>query len=486
MCGSSTQKLVGTTVWRLSEMQVTAGRRRKRARIRRRLALLAAVVTGTVVLAFCIPLSLYMRSVAYDRAIDGAELQARSLASELFTVRDRATVDRLAGQANAAARQTPATVYLVNGQVIGARPSPGTVPAMVRAGRSATVTSSQGGREVWEPVRGPSASVAVVVSIPPSLLGKGVARELFLLFGGGLLLVVIAIALADWMGRTIVRPISDLEDVTRRLRDGDMERRVVPAGPYEVAEVGQAVNELADRIDSLLASARMAGADLGHRLRTPLTALRLDIESLNDGDGPALVKDLELLETAVNRLIQETRQPPQRSGHSDLAVAVVGRMAFWGVLAKSQGRLFALDAPSRHVEVGLDTDDVEAAIDALLSNIFVHTPEGTSFRVVLRRESAALPNWTLIVEDDGPSAEVSAPLGRRRGGGTGLGLDIVKRTAERAGGSMRVAPTRGGGFRVELMLPEWQTAAATSNAAMLRASRRGVGRWAQDQRGTRR
>jgi len=154
-----------------------------------------------------------------------------------------------------------------------------------------------------------------MVSVPSGLLTKGVTREGVLLFGGGFLLVLIAIALADWMGRTIVRPISDLEDVTRRLSDGDLERRVVPAGPYEVAEVGRAVNELADRIDRLLANARMAGADLGHRLRTPLTALRLDLEALTDATArTALSKDLEALEAAVSRLIRETREPPRSRG----------------------------------------------------------------------------------------------------------------------------------------------------------------------------
>ena len=49
----------------------------RRPRIRRRLAVITTVVTGTVVLAFCIPLAFFVRAIAYDRAIDAAELQAR-------------------------------------------------------------------------------------------------------------------------------------------------------------------------------------------------------------------------------------------------------------------------------------------------------------------------------------------------------------------------------------------------------------------------
>ena len=418
---------------------------------------MAAVVTAAVVLAFCIPLAFFVRSVAYDRAIDSAELEARSLAAELSTVTSPAEVERLALIADGAADRTPATVYLRNGQVFGRLSgTPATLPTIVRAGLSAVIGFTGGDRGVFEPVRKPSAAAAVLVRVPTALLTKGVTREWILLFGGGFVLVLIAIALADWMGATIVRPISDLEAFTRRLSDGDLERRVVPGGPYEVAEVGRAVNELADQIDGLLASARLKGADLGHRLRTPLTALRLDIESLRDTTArAALAGDFYVLELAVNRLIRETREPPASPGHTDLAGAIRDRMSFWAVLARSQDRHFVLEAPSHRVEVGLDRGELEAAIDALVSNIFTHTPEGTGFRVTLRQESGGSKLWALEVEDDGPPQSLaSGPPGVSRGTGTGLGLDIVRRSAERAGGRAQVGHSKAGGFRVELKLPE--------------------------------
>ncbi len=415
---------------------------------------MAAVVTGTVVVAFCIPLTLFITSVANDRAIDGAELEARSLAAELTAVSDHATIERLARQENVVA-STSATVYLVNGQMLGARPgAPTVVPASVRAGHAVTI-ATPAGEEVWVAVRAKSDAVAVAVSVPRGLLTRGVTRELVYLYAGGVLLVLIAIVLADWMGRTIVRPISELEDVTRLLSAGDMLRRVDPAGPYEVAEVGRAVNELADRIDSFLESARMAGADLGHRLRTPLTALRLDIEALADrSTKDALVKDLKALERAVNRLIRETREPPLPRGHADLAAAIAGRATFWTVLARSQDRRFSVKVPSRDIEVALDKDDLEAAIDELVSNVFAHTPEGTSFRVELRETSPGSTSWTLLVEDDGPSSTEPRTPTSRYVAGTSLGLDIVRRTAERAGGAMHLGRSQSGGFRVELTIPE--------------------------------
>lgn len=468
---------------------------RRRAQIRRRLAVISAIATGTVMLAFCLPLAFYVRSVAYDRAVDGAELEARALAAELANIKGVAVIAHLVRQANSASANQ-VTVYLGNGRRLGAPlGSSVRIPPAVLAEHAITTTAPNGGRLAWEPVHDRLTVAAVVAQVPPRLLTSGVASTWALLFGGGALLVLVAVGLADWLGRSIVRPLLGLVQVTHRLRDGELDCRAGPAGPYEVAEVGQAVNELADRIDELLASARLAAADLGHRLRTPLTALRLDVEALGDPAAKdRLQQDLDTLAEAVNELIRQTRDtPPQVAARSDLAEAVRDRMAFWSVLARSQSLLVDVQVPERQVDVGISRDELDAAIDALLSNVFAHTPEGTGFGVVLRRPARGAPSWSLLVENQSspvvrsagsPSGEpgpvtaqppvaverepvrladqqaansarlarsATMPPGRV---GTGLGLDIIRRTAAKVGGTVRAGTTPGGGFRVEVTFPE--------------------------------
>jgi signal transduction histidine kinase len=156
----------------------------------------------------------------------------------------------------------------------------------------------------------------------------------------------------------------------------------------------------------------------------------------------------------VNRLIQETRQAPRASGRADLAEAVRERMAFWTVLAKSQQRPADVRTPARRVEVALDRDELGAAVDALLSNVFAHTPEGTPFRVELRRTAPAGQSWSLIVEDQATGSSTRPTPAAGRPGGTGLGLDIVRRTAEKAGGTAEIGRGKKGGYKVEVRLPE--------------------------------
>jgi signal transduction histidine kinase len=100
------------------------------------------------------------------------------------------------------------------------------------------------------------------------------------------------------------------------------------------------------------------------------------------------------------------------------------------------------------VPVPLPRDELILAIDALLGNVFAHTPEGTAVRV-------AVSEHGLVVEDAGPGIRDPDSAVRRGvsgAGSTGLGLDIARRVARSAGGRLDIGTSPLGGARVALVL----------------------------------
>jgi signal transduction histidine kinase len=268
-------------------------------------------------------------------------------------------------------------------------------------------------------------------------------------------LVLAAVVIADRLARSVTRDATELSGTARALATGDAEARAEPGPTPELADAARALNLLADRIDELRAAERERVADLSHRLRTPLTALRLDAEASGD---PALVGGVERLEAAISELIHSARRPLHAgvvTATCDLAAVARDRARFWSALAEDDGRTWTLDVgeQSGGFPVALSEDEAAAAIDALVGNVFAHTPDGTGYALRLRSAEGTV---SLVVEDAGggidePDEAVSR--GATQAGSTGLGLDIARQAAERAGGTIGIGRSPLGGARISLSIP---------------------------------
>nr|BFE87895.1 hypothetical protein GCM10020093_104960 [Planobispora longispora] len=281
----------------------------------------------------------------------------------------------------------PATVFLGDGRVVGA-PAPRSA-AVELASRGRSVTAAvPGGREILVAVAGAPGGTAVVrVFLGDGELARGVTRVQAGLSVLGLVLVGLGILVADRLARAVIRPISSLAKVSHRLAAGDMTARTVPGGPPEVHAVGLALNHLAGRITGLLAEERENAADLSHRLRTPLTGLRLEAESLSDPDEAARIEArVDALERAVTAVITEARRRTRERQECDAVAVARDRVAFWSVLAEDQGRTVELDLAPGPIPVAVAADELAACVDALLGNVFAHTGEGSP-----RRPAGARP-----------------------------------------------------------------------------------------------
>jgi signal transduction histidine kinase len=413
-----------------------------------------------VVVAFLFPLTLVIRDLAADRAATEGQNQAEEIAQSIaLRAATGASTEALIASVNTGEDDYP-TTYVIStdeGQRVIGEPLPTGENIEAALGGATFRAKVSGGEAIYATVLLTSTGETVVVRVfvSDADLTEGVTRSTITLLLLGLALVGIAIAVADWLGRSMVQPVKALSATAAILGKGNLEERVTPAGPPEIQEVGLELNDLADRIVRLLRMEREAAADLSHRLRTPLTAVRLDAEALDPGPVTSrLLDDLDELERTVNFVINEARRPirAETDRICDLANVAEERVEFWTALADEQDRTLEYMADGQTAQINVGADDATAMIDALIGNVFSHTDEGVDFTVAVAVIDEQ--NVMLIVDDEGPgfSADM-AERGLSTGGSTGLGLDIAARTAGAAGGALIIGVSGSGGGRVTVTLP---------------------------------
>jgi signal transduction histidine kinase len=430
--------------------------------VRTRLLTLAAATTTLVVVAFLIPLSLLVRSLAQKNALNQGLQQSQSVGYAVQAVadpRDPASL-RSALITTGNGKGVTSSLVLPDDEWVGPKPDDATSRSLQVARGTPVGTNSRqinvaykGGLEIWNPVAAPGGPIVVRTFVPAAIVHKGVdtAIEILALVGVGMLAV--ALLLADRLAQRTAKPVAALASTANRLAAGDLSARVPIEGPREVIEVGIALNRLAQRIKELLDLEREQVADLSHRLRTPVAAVKLAAEALPKSPEAARLADhVDVLERSVGDVIREARRGvrEQAAAACDVVEVVRERVAFWSVLAEDQGRRLELRLPSSSRHVRVAPADLAAAVDALLENVFAHTPEGTAMAVAV---DVGRGEASLVIADDGPGIPRGAvDRGASGGGSTGLGLDIVRRTAEASGGCLEVGASETGGAAMVMRL----------------------------------
>lgn len=423
----------------------------------RRIAWLVAATTSAVVVAFVVPLCFLVANIASDRATTRAREQAQSVARLVATLADPATLQRTVADVSA---QGPRVVVVEpDGGLVGEDSlAAGTSVASVERARqqkAAFTVAREGGLDALAPVATDGGLDVVVASVTDDELRAGVPEAWLAIGVLGVALVGISVAAAWNLGRRVSVPVVEVAEVAHRLREGDTSARAVPGGPPETAELGRALNALADRIDDLVGAEREVVADLGHRLPTPVTALRLDTDLVTDPEvADRLRVHVEHLQRSIDDVVREARRSvtAELDPRTDAAPVVAARVAFWEPLAEDQGRRLELVADRVDAAVAMAEGDLAELVDTLLDNVFAHTPEGADVRVSVARQGA--DRVVVGVEDAGPGMPLPwRGRGHSAGGSTGLGLAIVHRLAEQAGGEVGLGRSDLGGLRVTVALP---------------------------------
>lgn len=426
----------------------------------RRIAWLVAATTSAVVVAFVLPLCFLVANLASDRATTRARDQAQSVARFTATLSDHEvlerTVNELSSQGPAVSVVEPDGSLLGGARLLEAH----TLAAVERARRDqeAFTVRRAGGLDALVPVATAEGLEVVVASVTDDELRAGVPRAWLTIGLLGLGLVGVSVAAAWNLGRRVTVPVREVAEVAHRLREGDASARAVPGGPPETAELGRALNALADRIHGLVEAERENVADLGHRLRTPVTALRLDTDLVDDPEvAERLREHVDHLQRSIDDVVREARRTvaTELPAHTAPGAVVAERVDFWRPLAEDQGRDLDLHVDSTTPPVALSAEALGELLDTVLDNVFAHTPEGADIQVSVTPDG---DDAVLLVEDAGPGMTLPwRGRGHSARGSTGLGLAIVHRLAESAGGGVELGRSNLGGLAVRVALPTTHT-----------------------------
>jgi signal transduction histidine kinase len=333
-------------------------------------------------------------------------------------------------------------VYGTNGRLLtGNGPASADGPVRSALRTAAAATALHNGRLVVAvPVL---AREHVTAALRASRSTAGVdadVRERLLVVGAIAVGVIVAAALAAlWVSRRLVRPIDRLSDAAARLGDGDFSARAPRAGVAELDAVAATLDSTAQRLEDLLQRERAFTADASHQLRTPLAALRLELETM-ELEGHAVRRPLEQvdrLEGTIDTLLAVARDVPRDRGEIDLVAVADSMESTWHSRLAADGRPLhvRVQAPAVHARAAAPV--VEHIAEVLLDNAHRHGSGAVTMTVRTAPGAAAID-----VADcgEGLRGDPEAAFARRAGSGNGhgIGLSLARSLAQAEHGRLIV------------------------------------------------
>ncbi|HEY2258295.1 MAG TPA: HAMP domain-containing sensor histidine kinase [Solirubrobacteraceae bacterium] len=279
--------------------------------------------------------------------------------------------------------------------------------------------------------------------------------------------VLLAVLLSSLLARRLTRPIGSLADATQRLAAGEVEVEVPVEGEDELADLGQAFNDMSHQLGRARDSQRSFLESVSHEFKTPLTSIRGYAEALEEGavtageGGRVIAGEADRLERLVLDLLDLARFERAEFAvrHGPVDLASVGDSAVRRHLPRARELGLRLASTSTRGAWGMgDEDRLLQATSNLVENALRLTPPGGEVTVT------ASPGQ-IAVRDTGPGLadeDLSRAFERfylyhryrsERAVGSGLGLAVVKELAVAMGGSVAAAAASGGGAEFTLRIP---------------------------------
>ncbi len=359
-----------------------------------------------------------------------------------------------------------------------------------RHGRGALVThqwQGNGFRSLYLSMPPMGSSEAAVIQVGASLIPLEARLNTVLLrMIGTVLLMTLATAIgAGWLASSAVAPVHQITAQARAITGEVAGQRITAhADVTEFHGLTNVINAMLVRLERSSQWHRRIIRDLGHDLRTPVTAMRAGVEVALWGERSpedyrrilaSTLEEIDRLTLICDALVLLGRlQAGQvKLDLAELDARALAREAVAGVQESIGGHYVLLVAPSEPVAIRADARLMRMVLEQLLDNARRYTPPGSRIEIVMQtNDKEAL----ITVEDNGPglSDEVLPHLfepffrsdtARAREGGPGLGLTATASIIALHGGTVRAQRGSEGGLLVSITLPRVGSSAGLTTAA---------------------
>jgi len=272
--------------------------------------------------------------------------------------------------------------------------------------------------------------------------------------------IIVGSAASAYIARRVARPLSALAQAASVAARGGTAPAVPEDGPDDVRNASIAFNAMTDRVTRTLQSQRQLLSAVGHDLRTPLTAMRINLEFVEDRDlRERLSANLDELQALTESVLSAARgaggEPKRNIDLSALIESLCADLDDLGEPVTWQAH--------RTAPLACRPDEIRRAVRNLIENAVAYG--GRAQVQIVECQSA----YEILVEDDGPGiseddkSRVFEPFVRLESsrnadtGGTGLGLTLVRAIAQGHSGAVELENRPEGGLRAKLCLPRGGT-----------------------------
>ena len=307
----------------------------------------------------------------------------------------------------------------------------------------------------------------VTMTLSGEAIDDAVATRILPLATVGIALIVLAAVVGYLLARRLSRPFRELAGVADEFARGRFDVDVPHYAIPEAEEIGTALREAATELQRLVRREREFAANAAHQLRTPITALRLDLEDLTmwpetpapvAGQLDRAIAEVDRLSTTVNDLLHLARgQRLSAVVDIDLCALTADTVDRWRPLATAASRTIEYDA-REPIAVRLAPGPISQVLDVLIDNAIRHG-EGT-----VKVDVGAPDGYVRVAVGDQGCREIGNDVFRRNvqgrsSGGEGIGLAGATEIADALGGHLALDPTETTTFSLMLPRPACKTPA---------------------------